>query len=67
VNRFGPSVPIQNVSLFRAMMKDASIYKYHPMCNTKISILLSHCVRVIWYIQKEFHLINCHKENRKGK
>lgn len=40
-----PFVPIQNVSLFRDMMKHASIHKYDPLCNVKMSIFLSHCAR----------------------
>lgn len=67
MNGFGPFVPIQNVSLFRVMMEHASIHKYDPPCNIKISIFLSHCVRNIWCIQKEFHLLNYHRENVKGK
>lgn len=67
VNTFGPFVPIQNISLFRAMMKHASIHEYDPLCNIKISIFLSHCARDIWCIQKEFHLLNYRRENGKGK
>lgn len=54
LDRFRPFVPIQNISLFRALIKHASIHKYGPLCNTKISIFLFHCVRDIWCIRKNF-------------
>jgi len=35
-------------------MEHASIHKYDPLCNVKMSIFLSHCVRISDAYRKNF-------------